>query len=103
MFYPLEKYSNKPLVSPRVKLEFPANFSLRKQRKQPSLLRIISPGVSHRNRQNVNSGEEREKTAALARKAKLNFVPLIKIYHDNLNSASCNSPSMPQTLRLLTL
>ena len=107
MFYRPGKNSKKPptrdgvggggqtppfaLIRRRVRLEFPAiNFSLRKQSSLLSVLvfKNISPGVSDRKWQNVNSGEEREKTAVLASWAKLNFAPLIKIYHDNLNSAS---------------
>ena len=57
------------LIRRRVRLEFPAiNFSLRKQSSLLSVLvfKNISPGVSDRKWQNVNSGEEREKTAVLA-------------------------------------
>ena len=63
------KELKKTLIRRRVRLEFPAiNFSLRKQSSLLSVLvfKNISPGVSDRKWQNVNSGEEREKTAVLA-------------------------------------
>ena len=56
------------LIRPRVKLEFPAvNFSCENSRLYwVSSSENISPGVSYRKWKNVNSGEEREKTAVLA-------------------------------------
>ena len=50
----------------------------------------------------IAATSEKRRPFQQARLNRLKFVPLIKIYTENLNSVSCNSLPMPQTLRLLT-